>query len=89
MIVNIELLKEPEVLIRDFTHDDLSELKKDIYQRGLKEAITVDQNFTIVSGVRRFRAMKEMGWSYIPCRYLQEWEVKVAMLMMEKPCHGT
>lgn len=84
MIVNIELIKEPKLLVRDYTHDDLSELKKDIFKHGLREAITVDRDFVIISGIRRFRAMKEMRWSYIPCRYLQEWEVKVTRLMMEK-----
>jgi len=84
MIISIDLLKEPKEMIRDHTRDDLTNLKAEIYKSGLREAIVIDGDFVIISGVRRFRAMKEMGWVYIPCRYVQDWEVKVAMQIMDK-----
>lgn len=84
MIISVDLLKEPKETIRDYTGDDLTTLKAEIYKSGLRESIVIDEDFVIVSGVRRFRAMKEMGWLYIPCRYVQGWEVKVAMQLMDK-----
>ncbi len=48
---------------------DISELKRDISERGLLQAITVKQdngNYIIVTGRRRFESCKSLGWTKIP-----------------------
>ena len=60
---------------REFRHQPLDELKKSIKENGLIQPITVRQtktgDFELVSGERRWRAVKELGIREIPAYVLQ------------------
>jgi len=60
---------------REFHQDTLEELKKSIRENGLIQPITVRQTkagiFELVSGERRWRAVKELGIREIPAYVLQ------------------
>ncbi len=60
---------------KDFHQDSLDELKRSIKENGLIQPITVrrtkDGNFELVSGERRWRAVKDLGIREIPAYVLQ------------------
>lgn len=68
----------------DFDQKPLDELKKSILENGLIQPITVrrlDNKFQLISGERRLRACKDIGYKEIPA-YIIMVESKEAMLAL-------
>ena len=68
-----------------FEHEPLEELKKSILQNGLIQPVTVRRKdrdrYELISGERRLRACKEIGFKEIPA-YIVHVETKEAMLAL-------
>ena len=69
----------------NFEQEPLDELKKSILQNGLIQPITVRRKekdkFELISGERRLRACKEIGFNEVPA-YIIHVETKEAMLAL-------
>lgn len=52
-------------------HGDISDLKASIREVGLINPITVNKNYRLLAGRRRFQAVSELGWNKIPVRILK------------------
>jgi len=67
----------------EFSQEALEQLKKSIVENGLIQPITVrrapNEFYELISGERRFRACKEIGFSKIPA-YIIKAETKEVML---------
>ena len=78
--IHIDLLLTPAQTIRDkISIDDLNELIHSIRTRGLLQPLLVKpngDNFEIVAGHRRYLAVKEIGYSTVPC-YVVEYDSEV------------
>lgn len=78
--IHIDLLIPPPQPIRDkISIDDLNELIHSIRSRGLLQPLLVkpnEENFEIVAGHRRYLAIKEIGYSLVPC-YVIEYDSDV------------
>ena len=78
--IAFELLIPPPVSIRDkISVDDLIELVHSRRARGLLQALLVKpvgDNFEVVAGHRRYLAVKEIGFSSVPC-YVSEYDSEV------------
>ena len=67
---------EEEVAVEDWATreirgDDFSGIKNTMDTHGLENPIKVDQNNQILSGVRRWKAAKELGWETIPAERIK------------------
>ena len=71
MIVAISRIKVQPVQRDKYSSLDLREVKNSIQEIGLDRNIVVDKNFEIVDGVRRFYAVKELGFKYVWVEVLQ------------------
>lgn len=73
----------------NFLPDALDELKKSILENGLIQPITVrragDKKYELISGERRLRACKEIGFSEIPAYIIQvdSKESMIALALIE------
>lgn len=47
---------------------DLEELAKSIEERGLLHPIVIDQDVTLIAGLRRLKACERRGWRQVPVR---------------------
>lgn len=59
----------------EITEDSITDLAKDIRDRGLMNPITVrpiGERFEVVAGERRFTAMNYLGWPVMECRITPE-----------------
>ncbi|MCK9279676.1 MAG: ParB/RepB/Spo0J family partition protein [Melioribacteraceae bacterium] len=68
----------------EFNQDALNELKKSILENGLIQPITVrrvNNHYELVSGERRLRACKDIGYKDIPA-YIIKVDTKEAMLAL-------
>lgn len=69
----------------DFRSDALDELKKSILENGLIQPITVRRagknRYELISGERRFRACKDIGYTKIP-GYIRKVDTNEAMLAL-------
>ncbi|MFA7288814.1 MAG: ParB/RepB/Spo0J family partition protein [Melioribacteraceae bacterium] len=68
----------------EFNQDALNELKKSILENGLIQPITVrrvNSHYELVSGERRLRACKDIGYKDIPA-YIIKVDTKEAMLAL-------
>jgi len=67
MQLELTLLKENPLneKIYRVKEDDLSELKNSIENFGLQNPIVINQDNTIISGHRRFNAVKQLNWTYV------------------------
>lgn len=69
----------------EFDQKSLDELKKSILQNGLIQPITVrrleNKHYELISGERRLRACKEIGYKEIPA-YIIEVQTKEAMVAL-------
>ncbi len=88
VLVKIEvgkILPNPFQPRTEFEPNSLDELKKSILQNGLIQPITVrrapEDKYEIISGERRLRAVKEIGYKTIPA-YIIVVETKEAMLAL-------
>ena len=65
MIVKLEKLKVHRIHSEIYVANDLEDLKESIQESGLLEKIVVNNTneLVILSGVRRFRALKELGYT--------------------------
>lgn len=46
---------------------DIDGLAESISDVGLINPVTIDTNYNLIAGERRFRAMQKLGWTEIPC----------------------
>lgn len=60
--VKLSQLKEHRIHSEIYAVNDLEDLKQSILESGLLVKIVVDKQFVIISGVRRFHALKELGY---------------------------
>ena len=65
MIVDISELKINPFHSSIYQYDDIDDLVEDIKERGLLEKIVVNENRFIISGVRRFLALKELDYKEV------------------------
>jgi ParB family chromosome partitioning protein len=69
----------------DFNQDSLIELAKSIRENGLIQPITVrklGKEYEIITGERRYRAMRMAGFSTIPCMISKADEIQMAELAL-------
>ena len=52
-------------------HGNISDLKNSIKEVGLINPITINKDYRLLAGRRRFQALKELGWKEIPIRILE------------------
>ncbi|MBN1638777.1 MAG: ParB/RepB/Spo0J family partition protein [Ignavibacteriales bacterium] len=80
-----KILPNPFQPRTDFRSEALDELKKSILENGLIQPITVRRagknNYELISGERRFRACKEIGYTKIPA-YIRKVDTNEAMLAL-------
>ncbi len=60
------------------------ELKKSIELNGLLEPLTITRNNLLVSGHRRYKAVREMGWEDVDCRLREFDNVSIALVELNK-----
>jgi ParB-like chromosome segregation protein Spo0J len=65
MKVNVSKLKHHPLNSRIYSLSGIESLMDSISQVGLLEPPTVDQNFQVISGNRRFESIKRLGWKEI------------------------
>ncbi|MBN2571788.1 MAG: ParB/RepB/Spo0J family partition protein [Ignavibacteriales bacterium] len=80
-----KILPNPFQPRSDFRIETLDELKKSILENGLIQPITVRRagknKYELISGERRFRACKEIGFQKIPA-YIRQVDTNEAMLAL-------
>lgn len=65
MLVEISKLKVHPLHRNIYKSNDIQDLKDSIHQVGLLTSIIVNKDFLIISGVRRYLAVKELGYKFI------------------------
>jgi hypothetical protein len=65
MKVKVSQLKHHPLNERIYSLSGIESLMESIQQVGLLEPPTIDQNFQVVSGNRRFESIKRLGWNEI------------------------
>ncbi len=51
-------------------HGDIEDLKQSIQEFGLLNPITLNHEFKLLAGRRRFQAVNELGWKKVPVRII-------------------
>lgn len=54
-----------------YSLSNVEDLVRSIREMGLLQPIVINQNDQIISGHRRFAAVKELGWSHVECELIQ------------------
>jgi ParB family transcriptional regulator, chromosome partitioning protein len=84
--IPVEMIKPNRYQPRsDFNQDALMELAKSIIENGLIQPITVRKSgneFEIITGERRYRAMRMAGFSTVPCMVSTADEIQMAELAL-------
>jgi ParB family chromosome partitioning protein len=78
--IDINDIEEPEYVVRDYSHIDLSELKKSIHEYGIMTPLTVrekDGRYQILDGVARYIVAKELDTKKLPCRIISASDTEV------------
>ena len=87
-IINIDIEKlQPHPInteIYSYNETQQEELKKSIELNGLLEPLVIDNKNTIISGHRRFLAIKELGWENCNCRLSYFENLKIALVEMNR-----
>ena len=87
-IINIDIEKlQPHPInteIYSYNKTQQEELKKSIELNGLLEPLVIDNKNTIISGHRRFLAIKELGWENCNCRLSYFENLKIALVEMNR-----
>lgn len=64
-------------------HGNIEELKQSILDVGLINPLTINQDYRLIAGRRRYQALQELGWTEVDCRMLQSdsalFDFKVAI----------
>lgn len=58
-----------------YSLSNVEDLVRSISEKGLLQPIVINQNDQIISGHRRFAAVKELGWSQVECELIQTTDV--------------
>jgi len=65
-------------------HGNIEELKNSIKEVGLINPLTINQNYRLLAGRRRFQALKELGFKTVPVRVLESedelFDFRVALI---------
>jgi ParB-like chromosome segregation protein Spo0J len=70
--------------IYSFNQKEHSELVKSIELNGLLEPLTITNNNQLVSGHRRFNAIKEIGYEKVECRLSEFDNLNVALIELNR-----
>ena len=70
--------------IYGYNEKEHKELVKSIELNGLLEPLTITRNNLLVSGHRRYRAVKEIGYEDVSCRLREFENVSVALLELNR-----
>lgn len=65
MKVSVDTLKYHPINREIYNLSSIDELMESIKQVGLLQPLTIDQHFQVVSGNRRFEAVKRLGWKKV------------------------
>src|SRR5262249_48881434 len=90
--IDINLLQPHPRNIEIYGQEDVSALAKEINELGLKERIVVTQKSCIISGHRRWQALKSLKWLTVPIErrtYADETEELKALLTANAFRHKT
>lgn len=68
MVIDIEKIKIGDRIRKDF--GDIEELADDIKENGLINPPTVNKDYVLLTGERRLRACKSLGWKQIEVRMM-------------------
>lgn len=64
-----------QIMVEDRARKDLGnidELADSINKLGLLNPITIDEDYKLIAGERRYRACQKLGWRTIPCRFIYD-----------------
>ncbi|MFL6348549.1 MAG: ParB N-terminal domain-containing protein, partial [Nitrososphaeraceae archaeon] len=68
--IDISKVRETAYRVRRNSDNDIEDLAKSVYQKGLLQPVIVrmkEDYFEIVAGNRRYKACKRLGWRKIIC----------------------
>lgn len=84
--MDVDDLKESPINseIYDFNKSQHDELVKSIEMNGLLDPLVIDGDNNIISGHRRFTAIKELGWENVDCRLSQFNNVTIALIELNR-----
>jgi hypothetical protein len=82
MLIKLDEIKETQSR-RD--HGDIKSLKQSIKEIGLINPLTVNQNYELLAGRRRYQAIKELGWESVECKMINTsidniWELDLEVI---------
>ena len=70
--------------IYGYNQTEHDELKKSIEMLGLLEPLTITRDNTLVSGHRRLKALKEIGWEDVDCRIGEFENLTLSLVEMNR-----
>ncbi len=70
--------------IYGFNETEHKELVKSIELNGLLEPLTITRNNLLVSGHRRYRAVREIGWEDVDCRLRDFDNLNIALIELNR-----
>jgi len=84
--IDVEKLQPHPINSEIYSHNETQheELMKSIELNGLLEPLVIDNQNTIVSGHRRYQAIKDLGWDTCNCRLSYFENMKIALVEMNR-----
>jgi ParB family chromosome partitioning protein len=63
---------------------NLEELKASILEIGLLNPITITEDFTLIAGLNRYTACRELGWQTAPCSIMEADQMTAELAMIDE-----